>query len=97
MMGNEGGRIMQIKYKKWVLEDDGLGYTLKRYTGKVVTDKNGVERAETDVIKYPGTVEQSIKLIIRHDLLLDHEELELKDYIAQYKEATEKIQKELNF
>lgn len=88
---------MKIKYNKWVLEDDGLGYTLKRYTGKVVTDKNGIEREEVDITKYPGTVEQAIRLIIRHDLLVEHEELELKDYIAQYKEATDKIKKELNF
>jgi hypothetical protein len=72
--------IIQLD-NNWFIEDDGNGYMLYKWSGKVVTQKSGTETKVYDWIKYPPTFARCIELYARLATIDSAETMKLQDYM----------------
>lgn len=71
----------------WYLEDDGCGFMLYKWTGKMSQQKRGTETKVYDVLKYPGSFESALSLYARLKVCDENEKITLGDYVEKIKEA----------
>ena len=79
---------MKIKLdENWFIEDSGKGYTLRKWTGRTTTDKTGSVYNVYDFENFPPTIESCLRHYVRNKIADEHETLELKEYVALFKET----------
>ena len=81
---------MKIKINdEWSIEDNGSGYTLTKWTGKV---NEKTQSPIFDVQKYPATLIGAIELYARLATIEEQEEMTLKGYIDSIKQKYQSLE-----
>ena len=84
---------MKIKInEEWSIEDNGSGYTLTKWSGKI-NEKTNTQI--NDVQKYPPSLIEAIKLYARLSAIEQTEQMTLKQYVDEINQAINRVEKML--
>ena len=67
---------------EWFIEEDGSGYTLRKWTGKMRTHaKTGEQSPVYEFENYPPSIDSCLRHYVRNKVVEQNEELTLKEYV----------------
>ena len=78
--------------KEWSIDDNGSGYTLTKWSGKINEKTNA---PINDVQKYPPSLIEAIKLYARLSTIEKAEQMTLKEYIDEINQAINRVEEML--